>query len=143
MLNRIFRSPSFWVPFLVSLVVISVVFLWELGIFHVILPRLPHIATTTRDLAFSAILWLLLSFTIGLASWRNRETSCPRGVKRATGIAGILGAISLLCPVCFALPIGLVGFSTVLAFLAPFIPLLRIIAIIVLLTTVSLLWPKR
>lgn len=142
-MNRFLRSPSFWLPFLISLAVISVFFLWELGMFHIILPRLPHIPTTTRDLSFTAILWILLSFTIGLAVWRDKETSCPRSVKRATGIAGFLGALSLLCPVCLALPVSLLGVSTVLAFLGPFMPLMRIIAIVVLITAISLLWPRK
>lgn len=142
-MSRFLRSPSFWIPFAAALAVLSLFFLWELGILHLALPMLPRIATTPLDLTFTGILWILLSFTIGLAVWRNRETSCPVGVKRATGVAGTLGIVSLLCPVCIALPVSLLGFSLTLSFLAPFVPLLRVIAIVVLLTAVSLLWPKK
>lgn len=140
---RFLRSASFWLPFLVSLVALSLFFLWELGQLRFFIPALPHLPTTPVNLGFTAALWLLLSFTTGLAVWRNRETSCPVGVKRATGIAGFLGALSLLCPVCIALPASLIGLGTTLAFLAPFVPLLRVVAIVVLLTAVTLLWPKK
>lgn len=140
---RFLRSPSFWFPFLIALAVLSVFFLWELGILHTVVPTLPRIATTTIDLTFTGVLWILLSFTIGLAVWRNKETSCPLGVKRATGVAGALGAVSLLCPICIALPVSLLGVSLTLSFLSPFVPLLRVIAIVVLLTAISLLWPKK
>jgi len=140
---RFLRSPSFWIPFVIALAVLSLFFLWELGMLHFALPMLPRIPTTPLDLTFTGILWIMLSFTTGLAVWRNRETSCPVGVKRATGIAGALGALSLLCPICIALPVTLLGFSLTLSFLAPFVPLLRIIAIVVLATAISLLWPKK
>jgi len=140
---RFLRSPSFWFPFMIALAVLSMFFLWELGMLHLALPMLPRIRTTALDLTFTGILWILLSFTIGLAVWRNRETSCPIGVKRATGVAGILGAVSLLCPICIALPVSLLGVSLTLSFLSPFVPLLRVIAIVVLVTAVSLLWPRK
>ncbi len=140
---RFLRSPSFWFPFLIALAVLSLFFLWELGMLHLALPMLPRIRTTGLDLTFTGILWILLSFAIGLAVWRNRETSCPIGVKRATGVAGVLGAISLLCPICIALPVSLLGVSLTLSFLSPFVPLLRVIAIAVLVTAVSLLLPKK
>ncbi len=140
---RFLRSPSFWFPFLIALAVLSLFFLWELGILHTVAPSLPRIRTTVLDLTFTGILWILLSFTIGLAAWRNRETSCPIGVRRATGVAGVLGAVSLLCPICIALPVSLLGVSLTLSFLSPFVPLLRVIAIVVLVTAVSLLWPKK
>jgi len=142
-MSRFLRSASFWLPFLISLAVLSLFFLWELGRLQLFIPSLPHLPTTPVNLAFTAALWFLLSFTTGLAVWRNRETSCPVGVKRATGIAGALGALSLLCPVCIALPASLIGLGTTLAFLGPFVPLLRVIAIVVLLTAVMLLWPKK
>ena len=140
---RFLRSPSFWFPFAIALAVLSVFFLWELGMLHLALPMLPRIRTTALDLTFTGILWILLSFTIGLAVWKNREGSCPIGVKRATGVAGVLGAVSLLCPICIALPVSLLGVRLTLSFLSPFVPLLRVIAIVVLVTAVSLLWPRK
>lgn len=142
-MTRFLRSASFWIPFVIALAVLSFFFLWELGMAHLALPMLPRIPTTPVDLTFTCILWILLSFTIGLAAWRNRETTCPVGVKRATGVAGVLGAVSLLCPICIALPVSLLGFSLTLSFLSPFVPLLRVIAIVVLATAISLLWPKK
>ncbi len=142
-MSRFLRSPSFWFPFVIALAVLSFFFLWELGMLHLALPMLPRIRTTALDLTFTGILWILLSFTIGLAVWRNRETSCPIGVKRATGVAGVLGAVSLLCPICIALPVSLLGVSLTLSFLSPFVPLLRVIAIVVLITAISLLLPKK
>lgn len=68
--------------------------------------------------------------------------SCPMGIKSATGIAGVLGAVTLICPVCIVLPASLLGLGFVLTFLAPFLPLLRIIAIVLLAVCIWMLWPK-
>jgi hypothetical protein len=89
------------------------------------------------------VLGLLLSFTTGLAVWNARNGNCPLGVKSATGVAGVLGAITLICPICIVLPASLLGAGFILTFLAPFLPLLRVIAIILLCTSIGMLWPKK
>ena len=89
------------------------------------------------------VLGLLLSFTTGLAVWHTRNGSCPLSVKSATGVAGVLGAITLICPICIVLPASLLGLGFTLAFLAPFLPLLRVIAIILLCASIGMLWPKK
>ncbi len=136
---RAFRSPLFWIPFFVTLLIASVFFAWELDLLGTIVPSLPRPAATAVDIYFTIVLGLLLSLNAGLAVWQSRMGSCPRGVKRATGVAGIVGAITLVCPVCIALPATFLGLGFVLTFLAPFLPLLRVIALVLLIVAVWML----
>lgn len=140
---RPFRSSLFWLPFSVSLVIIGVFFGWELGLLNGLFPSLPRPPATEADILFTVILGLMLSFTTGLGFWSNRNGSCPLSVKSATGIAGVLGAVTLICPVCIILPASLLGLGFILTFLAPFLPILRLIAILLLAVCIWMLWPKR
>lgn len=142
-MNRILRSPHFSIPFGVSIGVLGLLFSWELGLLETILPSLARPPATTADIFFMIVLGLLLSFTTGLAVWNARNGNCPLGVKSATGVAGVLGAITLICPICIVLPASLLGLGFVFAFLTPFLPLLRIIAMILLCVSVGMLWPKQ
>ncbi|HVW66336.1 MAG TPA: hypothetical protein VHA78_01235 [Candidatus Peribacteraceae bacterium] len=139
---RVFRSSLFWIPFIVTLLIVGVFFAWELDLLS-FLPSLPRPSATQTDILFTIVLGLLLSFNAGLATWSMKMGTCPVGTKRATGVAGIIGAVTLLCPVCLVLPASLFGLGIILTFLAPFLPLLRLIALILLLATTWMLWPKR
>ncbi len=142
-MKRLLRSPLFWLPFLVSLIVLGAFFGWELGLLNSIVPSLPRPPATETDIIFTVILGFLLSLTSGLVAWSSKMGSCPMSVKSATGIAGILGAVTLICPVCIVLPASLLGLGFVLTFLAPFLPLLRIIAIVLLVVCIGMLLPKK
>lgn len=136
------RSPLFWFPALLTLLIAGSFFAWELGMLT-FLPSPVRLAPTTLESFYSLLLTLLLSLNVGLAAWHTRHGSCPVGSKRAIGLGGTIGAIALLCPVCLILPFSIFGLGALLALLAPFVPLLRIIAIIVLITALFLLWPRR
>lgn len=140
---RALRSPLFWAPFLLTLVVAGVFFAWELDELTAFLPSLPRVAATQTDVIFTVMLGLLLSLNAGLVTWSMKMGTCPVGTKSATGIAGVIGAVTLICPVCVVLPATFLGLGIVLTFLAPFLPLLRAIALVLLLVSTYMLWPKR
>jgi len=140
---RFLRSSAFWLPFILSVLVIGGFFAWELGVFSHYVRSLPRVPASPVDLGFTVLLTFLLSLTISLSFWTSRVGSCPRGVHGAAGAAGVLGIVSLLCPICLALPASLLGIGAAFAVLAPFLPLLRLIALILLGTAVYLLWPKK
>jgi hypothetical protein len=136
------RSPLFWLPLLLTLLIAGSLFAWELG-FVTVVPGPIRPAPSGLDLLYAGLLTLLLSFNVGLAAWHTRHGSCPVGSKRAIGTGGVIGAVALLCPVCLILPFSLFGLGAVLALLTPFVPLLQIIALIVLSAALYLLWPTR
>lgn len=141
--TRFLRSAVFWTWFLVTLAVTATFFGWELRIVPLPLPQLPRAPVTALDLSFSAGLVAMLSLAAGLFGWKRRYGSCPVGVKRTFGIAGTLGGIALLCPVCLALPGALLGIGTIIAVLDPFLPLVRLLAFVFAIVAVYLLWPRK
>ncbi len=140
-----FRSWLFWIPFVLSLVLTGSFFAWQLDLLQTIIPSLPVLPrqpATSIDIFFTIVLGLLLSLTTGLIVWNTREGSCPVGTKRATSLAGVLGAVTLFCPVCLVLPASFLGIGVIMAFLTPFMPLLRLIAIVVLGAAVWMMRPR-
>lgn len=121
----------------------GIFFAWELGHLSPPLPLLLRPDASPTEIVFSIVLSILIALNAGFFTWRKRMGSCPVGVRRATGGAGILGAIALLCPVCLALPAGIGGLGLAFAVLTPFVPLIRVVALILLLVSTYLLWPKR
>ena len=140
---RFIRSSRFWIPFLIAAIVVTIFFAWELDFLKSFLPSLPRPVPTMEEILFSAVLGFLLSLTTGLVFWNIKEGSCPIGIKRATGFAGALGALTLICPVCVIFPASLLGLGFALSAMAPFMPVLRLIAIVVLGITVWMLWPRK
>lgn len=139
---RVLSSRSFLLPFAITLVSTGLFFAWELGYFQNLLPSLPPPPALPSERLFTVALTLLLSLDAGLVGWQFAHGSCPTGVRRATGTAGVLGALSLLCPACLLLPASVLGIGVFFSFLAPFLPLLRVIAIVVLLVASWMLWPS-
>lgn len=137
------QSPAFWAPFLVSFLVTGTLFAWELGFLHGYIRSLPRIPATQIDILFTVILGLLLSLSIGLMGWNMKNGSCPAGVKNASGVAGVLGAVTLLCPVCLVLPGSLLGVGFLFSVLTPFLPILRMIAILLLAVSIWMLRPAK
>lgn len=137
------RNRYFWIGFAVSALLLSVFFAWELGMLGSVLPQLPRPEPTTLERWYTVIMMLLLSFDSGLVLYRLKKGTCPIGAKRASTIAGGLGVITLLCPACLLIPISLFGITLSLTFLAPFLPLLRIIVLLLLVVSTSMLWPKN
>lgn len=140
---RFLQSAYFWTPFAVTLVVTALFFAWELGVFIQYLPSFPRPSILPSEFAFTATLSVLLAFDIGLVVWHSRFGSCPRGVKRVSGFATVLGAITLICPLCVLLPTSLIGVGAVLSLMSMHMPALRIVSIGLLLATAIMLWPKR
>lgn len=140
---RFLRSPSFWTWGLAALVVAGAFFVWELRLVPLPIPELPRAPATTLELGYTGALTLLLALASGLFGWQRTHGSCPIGVKRTVGIAGALGGLALLCPVCLALPGLLLGIGTFIAILGQFLPLIRLLAILFALVAVWLLWPKK
>lgn len=140
--KSIFSSTQFVFPFAVSFIVFGLFVLWQLGIFSSVIYSLPRGAPTTTEWIFGGLLVLLLSMNIGLFAWQKRFGSCPIGTKRASGIASTLGVLALLCPVCLALPLGIFGASVLLSSLSVYIPMLQIISIVLLIVSLTMLWPK-
>lgn len=133
------RSGVFWRWTISGGVASGLLMAWSVGGLERWLWTPPRPPATAGEIAFSSALALLLAIVAGLVGVRMREGSCPRGARRATGIAGILGFVSLLCPVCLALPLSLFGGAVTLALLSPFAPLLQLFALLVLLWTAVLL----
>lgn len=140
---RFLGSGLFWTCFLITFAVSTLFFGWELRFIPLPFPMLPRVPATTIDYAFTGGLIVLLSLAAGLFGWQQRYGSCPVGVKRTFGMAGTLGGIALLCPVCLALPGALLGLGTILAVIGPFLPLIRLLAIVFAAVAVYLLWPKK
>ncbi len=136
------RNRFFWTGFLVSATLLTFIFAWELGILPV-LPVLPRPEPTRFELWYTALMIALLSFDSGLVLYRIKQGTCPIGAKRASTIAGSLGVITLLCPACLLIPISLFSITLSLTFLTPYLPLLRIIVLLLLIVSTSMLWPKK
>ena len=136
-------SRTFWLPAILTLVGCGLLFGWELGLFEnwIWTPLRPE--RSTAESALTGIIALLLSADVGLIVWRTRHGTCPAGTKRAAGIAGILGIVTLLCPVCIALPVSIASVGIAMAVLSSFVPLLRAIAVVLLLTAGWMLWPRN
>lgn len=137
-----FRSSRFWASFAMSGLLFGALMVWEAGLLAGVLPSLPRPPIGPAEAVFSAVIVLLLAFNIGLFSWRSRYGTCPVGTRRATGMAGAIGAVTLLCPVCLLIPLSVLGTGVTLTFLSPYLPLLRIISLILLLASVHMLWPS-
>lgn len=136
------RNQYFWIGFTVSAVLLSAFFAWELGMIT-FLPALPRPEPTEFEKLYTLVLILLLSLDSGLAMFRIKQGTCPIGARRASTIAGGLGVVTLLCPACLLIPISLFGISLSLTFLTPFLPLLRIIVMLLLVVSTTMLWPKK
>ena len=140
---RFLRSSSFWIPFFITFIVMAIFFAWELRMLPASIPAPSRPIPTGNELWFVATLTVLLAVNVGLYSWRTKAGSCPIGTKRATKIAGAMGALTLLCPVCILIPFSLLGVSISLVFLSPFLPLLQIISLVLLIVSLKLLWPTK
>lgn len=141
---RFLNSGLFWIPFAVTLIITGIFFAWELGVFANVLPTIaPRPSILPSEFIFTASLSVLLAFNAGLVVWQSRFGSCPRGVKRVSGIATALGAFTLICPACVLLPASLVSLGFALGLLVPYLPALRLLSIGLLLVTAVLLWPKN
>lgn len=138
---RFVRTALFWLWTIPSLLIFGIFFAWELGFLR-FLPSLPRMPATKGEIAFSMLLAVLLSLNIGLLHWRNKYSSCPVGTKRASGLGSAVGVITLLCPVCLLLPVSLFGLSISLTLLVPYLPLLRLVALLLLGVSTWMLWPK-
>lgn len=139
---RVLRSWHFWIWGLTTAIVAIVFFLWELRLVQFPIPALPRVPATTFDIVYSLLLALLFGIAAGLFGWQQRFGACPRGTKRTAGIAGVLSAVALLCPVCLILPASFLGLSVFFAVLPAYLPLIRLVSIIFVLLTVWLLWPR-
>ncbi len=98
---------------------------------------------TQLEILFTGAMILLLALDSGLIFFRIKTGSCPLGARRASTIAGGLGVVTLLCPVCLLIPVSLFGISVSLTFLAPFLPLLRVVVLFLLAVSTLMLWPKQ
>jgi hypothetical protein len=137
------RSKDFWLPFTVTAVITGLFFAWEADAFMPYIPGPIRPPLTTEELIFTLLILLLLSLDVGLYAWRKRHGSCPVGSRRATGVGAALGALTLLCPACTLIPIALLGTSITLGFLSPFLPLLRVVTVVILVAVAGILWPRR
>ena len=136
-------SRVFWQSSVISVVLLGIFFAWELNMLAPYISGPPRAAATDHELLFTGVLIVLLALNIGLLSWQKKHGTCDIGAKRASTIAGGIGALTLLCPACLILPISFLGVTFSLAVLAPYLPLLRIIAILLLGVSTVVLWPKK
>ncbi|MFA7681614.1 MAG: hypothetical protein WCX61_01135 [Candidatus Peribacteraceae bacterium] len=137
------HSKSFWISFWSTTLVLGIFFTWELGYCAAWIWSPPRPLPTQGEMLFTALLILLFALNMGLFAWRRKQGTCPVGTRRASAIAGALGAVTLLCPACLLLPFTIFGTSLSLLTLAPHIPLLRIISFVLLIASTLMLWPKR
>ncbi len=129
--------------FLAAGLLTSLIFAWEIGAFRAWLATPVRPAASMAEWEFVATMTLLIALNAGLYAYGKAQGSCPIGVKRATGIAGLMGLATLLCPACTVIPLVILGSTISLTFLAPFLPLLRLITMILLVATCVLLWPRK
>jgi hypothetical protein len=141
--RRVVTSAVFWRWFIITSLVMSIVLAWEMNLLSPTLPGPIRPPITTEEGFFTLLIVLLTGFDAGLYVWRRRHSSCPTGVRRATGLGATFGALALLCPACTLIPIALLGTSITLGFLTPFLPLLRLIAVILLAAVAMMLWPRK
>jgi hypothetical protein len=138
-----YRSRSFQGGFILSLLLFGGFLLWELNLLNTIIQGPPRPPPTNTELTFTIVLIILLSLNTGLFFWYRQRRSCPVGTKRATTVAGVIGAVTLLCPVCLYIPLSILGLSITLTALIPYVPLLRIVALILIIVSTAMLWPKQ
>ena len=139
-----YRASRFWNGALIALAGTGLLFAYELNMLSRIgLQGPPRSMSHTWETMLAIIIALLFSMNVGLIAWHGTQGTCPIGVRRATGAAGILGAIALLCPVCLALPIGIASVAAVLVLLGPFVTLIQIIAMVLLIAGLWLLVPRN
>lgn len=136
-------DKNFWRPFVFSVIIFSAFFAWELGYMGDWLPRLARPDPTSLEIYFTVVLITLLSFDSGLVFYRIKKGTCPIGAKRASAVAGGLGVVTLLCPVCLLIPVSLFGLTLSISFLTPYLPLLRVIVLFLLIVSTLMLWPKK
>lgn len=138
------RAGRFWIATIISLAVVGLFFSWLLGLLSSIgFYGPPRIQPTNLELISSTLIALLFSASIGLIVWRKKYGSCPMGTGKTTGAAGTLGTAALFCPICTVLPVGIAGFSLSLSFLTPYLPLIRIIVLLMLVMNLSVLLPRK
>lgn len=138
-----YRASRFWSGALIALAGTGLLFAYELNMLSAIgLEGPPRSMTHGRETILAVIIALLFSVNVGLIAWHRKQGTCPVGVRRAAGAAGILGAIALLCPVCLAVPIGIASVAAVLVLLAPFVALIQVMAIVLLSAGLWLLVPR-
>ncbi len=137
------KAGRFWIGALPALAVVGLLFAYELNMLAPFGLEGPLRAMSHASQGFMAVIVaLLFSMNIGLISWHSGQGTCPIGVRGASGAAGILGAIALLCPVCLAAPLGLAGLGIAMSMVAPFTPLIQLIAIVLLGAGLWLLIPR-
>ena len=139
---RFLRSTDFWLPYTITALITGLFFAWEADAFMPYIPGPIRPPLSPEEWTFTMIILILLSLDVGLYYWRRTRGSCPAGTRRATGIGAIAGALTLLCPACTLIPIALLGTSITLGFLSPFLPLLRVITIVILTAVAGMLWPR-
>jgi hypothetical protein len=139
---RFLRSRRFWLAFCAGLAVAGSLSAWQLGLLSAWIPTPPRVPVTRGEELFTVILVLLLAMNAGLYAWRKAEDSCPIGARRATGLAGTLGLATLFCPACTVIPLAVLGTTFSLTFLTAFLPLLRVIALVLAGGALILLWPR-
>ena len=138
-----FRNRTFWHAFILTAMLVSLTFAWELNFLAPAFPGPPRPKVVPSEFLFIVVLVLLLSLNVGLIRYQSKQGSCPTGTKKALGLAGSLGVVTLLCPVCLLLPISLFGLSVSLYVLSPFLPLMRVVVLILLGVSTVMLWPKK
>ena len=133
-------SPWLVISIVIALVVIGyIIFMNVVGVPHAWQCPKP----TKLKYAYTIAFFCLLALNTGLIVHRIKQGSCPIGSKRATGIGGLVGALAILCPACLVLPLSLFGISLSLSFVAPYVPLMRVVVLLTLVSSAILLIPKR
>jgi hypothetical protein len=137
------RDRRFWLAAIAMAAGCAFVYGWMAGAFAPLLrgPLRPPI--TRGELIFTLLMIGLLSVDAGLYAYRRARGSCPTGTGKATGLAGILGGLVLVCPACTFIPIAFLGTGFTLAILTPYLPLLRAIAVVLAGACLLMLWPKK
>jgi hypothetical protein len=141
--NMFLNDKHFWRPAVITVIALSAFFAWELGFLGDLLPRLPRPEATVFEIYYTLVLIALLTLDSGLVFFRLKKGTCPVGAKRASTLAGGLGVVTLLCPACLLLPISIFGLGLSLSLLAPYLPLLRAIVLLLLIVSTLMLWPKN
>lgn len=137
-------SGRFWLTAILTLSVISIFFAWELNALASLgIAGPPRPAPTQFEILMTMLIAFFLPFNVGLFLWRRGLGACPRNTGAATGTAGFMGVLALICPVCTLGPLTFIGFTFSLAVLAPFAPLLQLIAVLLLAASLLLLLPKK
>jgi hypothetical protein len=140
--SDLLKTRAFWPPFLFATVAALLLQTFPLGLWAVPLLnyRVHYMGQIDpSDLAFVAAFALLFAFATALF-WIEKKHD--RGACACGSVGGVTALTTMLCPVCPVFLLSLFGISVTLMAVAPYFWLLRMLALGLVLLSITLLWRR-